>query len=162
MLEIVEQAIDTERVEEMIFQRRLDYGEKSVLERSLDVRRYAVGEMIIGQGDVPQGLFFLKKGIVNMYVQSQSDSVCVGQLEEGAQIGDMAIFDGARASATVVAKQDCELYFMPRHTVIHLLTFKRDLARDIMMKTIRQLSGAIRHMNNFNSQAHQFIQEHVA
>ena len=58
MLEIVEQAIDTEWVEEMIFQRRLDYGEKSVLERSLDVRRYAVGEMIIGQGDVPQGLFF--------------------------------------------------------------------------------------------------------
>ena len=162
MLEVVKQEIDLEWLEEVIFQRRLDYGEKSVLERALEIRQYAGSEMIIEQGNEAQGLFFLKKGIVTMYVQSQMDSVCVGQLEEGAQLGDMALFDGSKASATVVAEQDCEVYFMPRHSVIHLMTFRRDLARDIMMKTIRQLSGAIRHMNNFNSQAHQFIQENAA
>jgi len=46
--------------------------------------------------------------------------------------------------------------------VIHLLTFRRDLSRDIMMKTIRQLSGALRRMNQFNAQAHHYIQEKAA
>lgn len=158
----VDHPIDIEWIEEFIIQRHLDYGEKSLLERAIEVREYQKGEVLISQGDVAQGLFFLKRGAVSMHVKGLADSVCVGRLEEGSQLGDMAIFDGIRASATVLADEDCDVYFLPRNTVIHLMTFRRDLSRDIMMKTIRQLSGALRHMNQFNAQAHQYIQEKAA
>lgn len=158
----VDQQVDIEWIEDFIIQRHLDYGEKALFERSIEIREYQQGEVIIEQGEVAQGLFFLKKGVVSMHVKGLSDSVCVGRMEEGAQLGDMALFDGVRASATVRADENCEVYFLPRNTVIHLLTFRRDLSRDIMMKTIRQLSGALRHMNQFNAQAHHYIQEKAA
>ena len=154
--------VDIEWMEDVIFRRLLDYGEKGLLERSIEIHRFTEGETIIEQGATAKGLFFLKKGAVLLYVDDDNERVCVGELATGAQLGDMAMFEGVKTSATVIAANDCEAYFLPKTSVIHLMTFRRELARDIMMKTIRQLSASIRHMNQFNAQAHHFIHEHVS
>jgi len=87
----VDQQVDVEWIEDFIIQRHLDYGEKALFERAIEIREYQQGEVIIEQGEVAQGLFFLKKGMVSMHVKGLNDSVCVGRMEEGAQLGDMAI-----------------------------------------------------------------------
>jgi len=141
--------LDITWLEEEVFFRPLEYGEKHVLEQSLEIRQYSKGETIITQGEPSSGLFFLKSGVVSLHINNDGRLVCIGRLQKNAQLGDMALFEGTKTSATVIAEQNCNIYFLSQQTMVHLMTFRRNMARDIMMRTIRQLSSSLRQMNKF-------------
>jgi len=152
------QQIDYEWLEEHVFHRTLEFGEKTVLEQMVRVEQYQKNDRIINEGETVDGLFLLREGAVAISHASHGENVRVGELHEGAQLGDMSLFDAGEASATVTALGDCTVFRLPSKAMAHLLAYRRDLARDIMVNTIRQLSSALRQMNQFNAYAHQFMQ----
>ncbi len=151
--------IDFDWLEEHVFHRTLEYGEKSVLEQMVRIEQYRKNDCIIREGEEVDGLFLLREGGVAISHASHGEKIRVGELHEGAQLGDMSLFDAGPASATVTALGDCVIFRLPAKAMAHLLAYRRELARDIMMNTIRQLSSALRQMNQFNAYAHQYMQQ---
>jgi len=149
--------IDYEWLEDHIFHRHLDTGEQNVLAQSIRISEFGKGDVLIEEGEHSDGLYLLYSGRAGVLHDSHGEKVKVSEVGEGTQLGDMAIFDDEPASATVTALEDCVAYKLPRQALGHLMAYRRDMAKDIMMNTIRQLAGIVRGMNGSNAYTQQYI-----
>lgn len=78
--------------------------------RKLVVRRtYAKGEVIISAGDVAAEVFCLARGVVSVKLELPSGRLKrLATLSSGMTFGEMAVIDGARRSAMVIADTEVE------------------------------------------------------
>lgn len=67
------------------------------------------GLVIIEQGEVGTDLYLIVEGTARV----QRDGVVIGHVGENSVIGEMALIDGQRRSATVIAETRCELLVVP-------------------------------------------------
>ena len=149
--------IDFEWLEDNMFHRHLDTSEQNVLTQSLRVVEFKKGDVLITEGEHCDGLYLLYSGRAGVLYDSHGEKVRVSEVGEGAQLGDMAIFDDEVSSATITALSDCVVYKFPRQALSHLMAYRHDMAKDIMMNTIRQLAGVVRGMNSSNAYSQQYI-----
>jgi len=149
--------IDYEWLEDHIFHRHLDTGEQNVLAQSIRISDFKKGDVLIEEGEHSDGLYLLYSGRAGVLHNSHGENVQVCEVGEGTQLGDMAIFDDELASATVTALAPCVAYKLSRQALGHLMAYRRDMAKDIMMNTIRQLAGIVRGMNSSNA----YTQQHI-
>ncbi len=150
--------IDFAWLEEHIFHRPLTADEKSALGSSIVSLEFGKNEEMLVEGDHADGLYLLRSGRANVLHDSHGQKVRVGEVTEGAQLGDMAIFDGEPYSTTITARGPCQIYKIPRKDLEALMAAHHDLAKDIMINTIRRLSGIVRGMNTSNAYSQQYIQ----
>jgi NTE family protein len=80
-----------------------------VLDR-LERRRFAAGSTVIAQGDAAQNMYVIEAGVAEIfYVDSEGVEHSVGRVLAGDTLGEMGLFTGQTASATVRAAVDLEL-----------------------------------------------------
>jgi CRP-like cAMP-binding protein len=144
-------------LEDHIFHRHLDVDEQNVLAQSIHISEFKKGDVLIEEGEHSDGLYLLYSGRAGVLHNSHGEKVRVSEVGESAQLGDMAIFDDEPSSATITARGECVAYKLPRQTLGNLMADHPDMAKDIMMNTIRQLAGIIRNMNSSNAYTQQYI-----
>ena len=86
------------------FLAQLEAADREELEASLVTRRYGPGEIIIGQTDEGNDVFFVLEGLAQATVYSEEGkAVAYRDIGEGAIFGELSAIDGAPRSATVSA-----------------------------------------------------------
>lgn len=115
------QTIITSLLRETILFKDLTPEELEMIEKIMNPRQFHAGETIFRQGDGGVGMYLIVNGSVNIYLDEVLETQEIRQslitrLSSGDFFGESAlVIDGGKRSATVVAKEDCELlgFFYP-------------------------------------------------
>ena len=74
-----------------------------------EARRFGRGERIIEEGAAGESMFVLVVGEAEVSVQRNGHTSQLALLQAGACFGEMSLLTGARRSATVTARDDCDV-----------------------------------------------------
>ena len=149
--------IDFNWLEDQIFHRHLSSEEKTALNQAIRIAEYGKGDVLMAEGERCDGLYLLRSGRAGVHHHSHGQQVRVGEVDEGAQLGDMAFFDDQPYSTTITARADCLVYKIPRLDLENIMEMYHALAKDVMLNTICRLSGIVRGMNTVNAYSQQYI-----
>lgn len=83
----------------------------------LNLLTFERGAVILREGDPGHSLYMLTSGTVKAFVRREGKQVPIAELEEGAFFGEMSILTGKPRTATIVAKEHCELLELDRATL---------------------------------------------
>jgi len=155
---VIMMTINMTWLEDNLFHRTLSYQEKEVLKGLIHIEMYHKGDLIIHENQHVDGLFILNTGRVALEHQKHAQAIRLATLEAGAQLGDMSLFNGGQASATVKALESCEIYHISQQSMQYMMKYRQDLTQDIMQNTIRSLAKAIRQMNDKQAYTQQYMQ----
>lgn len=106
---------------------------------------FAKNEVIFREGDIPDGVFLICNGAVDITKHKGKDEVRLARLGEGTIFGEMALIDNVRRSATVTAIEDTWCYQHNNTSFVKKLTELDPEIRDIfqdLVNTIRKKSEA--------------------
>lgn len=67
------------------------------------------GEQLFNEGDLSDGMYIIRKGEVSVYLNRKGSKVELAQLQAGAMIGEMALFENKPRSASAKAICACEI-----------------------------------------------------
>ncbi len=98
------------------------------------------GAVIFEQGELPAGVFVVRKGAVRLTIKSGTAEILMRIAHEGAVLGLPATLSGKPYSLTARAVHACELDFVERKDVVDLV--RRDPA--IGMQILQMLSDEVR------------------
>lgn len=99
-------------------------------ERTLKLRE---GETLFERGDAGDGCYWLRRGVLAVYVVSATgDQRILAILGPNAIVGELAMIDGMPRSASVRALRACELNFISRAAFTELLRRHPELYDDIV------------------------------
>ncbi|MDQ4098845.1 MAG: cyclic nucleotide-binding domain-containing protein [Actinomycetota bacterium] len=70
-----------------------------------DLKRLQAGDVLVGQGESGEDLYLLLDGVLQVEVENER----VGEVGPGAVIGERAVLEGGRRTATVRALTDCKV-----------------------------------------------------
>lgn len=108
------------------------------------------GEEIFHEGDPGDGLYLVRKGIVEISVRiNQKDKRVFTRVLPGEMFGEMAVIEEKPRSACAVVLEDASLYFISTQDFLRLV--KR--CPDVAMATMREVSSRLREFNT------QFLRE---
>lgn len=106
--------------------------------------RFAFGQSIIRQGDLPDGLYVLASGLArSVQMHESGEEVALGVLRPGDSFGERALLTGERRSATVRASSDVTLFRLEPAVFQALLRVYPDVGRSL------ELQSRARHLENF-------------
>ena len=103
----------------------------------LNLITFERGQVILREGDPGQSLFMLTAGTVKAFVRRDGKQVPIAELEEGAFFGEGSILTGKPRSATIVAKEHCELLELDRAT-LDSITQTHPHVRDVLQEFANQ------------------------
>lgn len=103
----------------------------------------AAGDDIITEGEKGDEFYVVLAGQVEVV---KGDEVLVS-LKAGAHLGEMAMIDNARRSATVRAKDDTNLLVMHREEFFGLIRSEPVIATKLLWSFVQVLSGRLRETN---------------
>jgi sulfate permease, SulP family len=121
-------------------------AELQELRRVLKSREFKAGEPICREGDPGDRMWLLVKGSVSvrLSVGDQRGSRRITSLTRGTVFGEMALIEGARRSASIVADEDVVCYELSGADFAILLRDKPALAATVMRNTARELARRLR------------------
>ncbi len=94
----------------------LDAEEFEALAMSLRYAPFARGEVVTRQGAEAHWLYLIEEGTVRICISEEGVEREVGRLGAGDAFGEMALLQGARREASVVAETDAECFRLERGT----------------------------------------------
>ena len=102
-------------------------------ERPIKLRE---GEILFERGDTGDGCYWLRRGVVAVYVASAAgEQRILAILGQNAIVGELAMIDGLPRSASVRALRDCELTFVSRAAFTDMLRRHPELG-NVIVKTL--------------------------
>ena len=101
----------------------MDPYERSKLADAFNERSVSAGDFIIREGEDGQELFLLQEGsaVATKTLQAGQEPTQVMEYAVGSYFGERALIKNEPRAANVVAKSDCVLVSMDRHSVKRLL-----------------------------------------
>jgi CRP/FNR family transcriptional regulator, cyclic AMP receptor protein len=91
------------------------------------------GETLFERGDIGDGCYWLRRGVLAVYVASAAgEQRILAILGQNAIVGELAMIDGLPRSASVRALRNCELTFVSRAAFADMLRQHPELYNDIM------------------------------
>jgi CRP/FNR family transcriptional regulator, cyclic AMP receptor protein len=91
------------------------------------------GETLFERGDIGDGCYWLRRGVLAVYVASATgEQRILAILGPNAIVGELAMIDGLPRSASVRALRDCELTFVSRAAFTDMLRRHPELYNDIV------------------------------
>jgi CRP/FNR family transcriptional regulator, cyclic AMP receptor protein len=101
------------------------------------------GEVLFRAGDVGDGCYRIRKGLVKVVVASQQgEERIISLLGPDAIVGELSMIDGGPRSASVVAIADCSLSFLSRAKFQTYIEAHPELTSYLMKTLARRLRGA--------------------
>jgi hypothetical protein len=101
------------------------------------------GEVLIREDQAAPSLFYLADG----HAAIQRDGVDVGELEEGALIGEATVLDGGEATGAVTLVTNARLWFVPAAALRAWLAANPDVAATLHEGFARALRGKLSNAN---------------
>ena len=111
----------------------------NIFKHDKNVQYFSAGETIFEQGELPELMFVIQEGEVDILVNGQVVETAV----TGGILGEMALVDDSPRSATAVAKTDCRLVPLDEKTFldhVHRTPF-------FALQVMRILTLRLRNMN---------------
>ena len=103
------------------------------------------GEVLFKEGEEGNYVFFVSKGIIDVYKKSASGGdVVIASLPKGLSVGEMAIIDACPRSATVKARTDVQLLVITRTGFNQILDNHPGVGIKILKGIARLLSNSLR------------------
>src|SRR5438067_5341741 len=123
---------------------QLSASDLTALEKIATERRFDPGQEIFKEGDVGDGLYCLKEGLVEISGNMEENSRQVfSRVEPGDIFGEMAVFEDKPRSASAVARNRSVVYFVGRDQMLELVSHSPALA----MLILREISNRLREFN---------------
>jgi SulP family sulfate permease len=133
-------------LEETDFLEGVSEQELAQLRQVLKLREFKPGNAICHEGEPGDKMWLLVKGSVSVRLNVDDSRVSrrIASLGRGTVFGEMALIDGARRSATIVADEDVSCYELNSDDFATLLRDKPYIAARIMRNTARELARRLR------------------
>ncbi len=120
--------------------RGLSTGEVREIVRVSEQRQVAPGDLLFAQGDEARALYMIQAGEFEVRAASAfADEVVLAHLGPGAVVGEMALLEGGRRSATVEALAESTVFELS-HQAFHTLRAKK---RHAAYKLIMNLAATL-------------------
>lgn len=104
---------------------------------------YRDGEMLCREGDKGDHMFIIQRGTVEVVTSNGGRETILGTLQEGAIIGEMALFEKEPRSATVRAVGDVTALTVDKKNLLRRVAEDPTLA----FRVIRNLSKRVRELS---------------
>lgn len=119
-------------------------GELAALREVVRQQAYRAGTEIFKEGDLGDGIYFVRDGEVEISALVSKESRKVfSKVGPGEMFGELAVIDNKPRSAWAVASRDTEVYFISREAAQELIVRSPVLALGLM----REISNRIREFN---------------
>ncbi len=106
---------------------------------------WGAGQIVFLEGAPSDGLYVILAGQVKIYKRdSHGQEVELARLAQGNFFGELALFDGAARSATVVTLEPCEFFVVGREDILRLVGESPRVA----LALLADMSGRIRSSND--------------
>lgn len=129
-------------------------GDDAVINRISELctrKKFKNGTAIINEGDYGDELFILLSGKINVAKQTlQNEPYTIITLNAdsgGIYVGEFALIDNDKRSATVIAETDCECLVIKREKFIQFGNKYPEVGLNITRAIARQLSVMLRRTN---------------
>ena len=114
------------------------------LRAATQTRRFPRGTEIFSQGDAGDGLYLVQSGLVNIVgAVTGNQRYVFARIGAGDFFGEMAVLEAKPRSASAVAAEDTEIYFIPRDVMLVLV----ERSPQISLKLLREISSRLREFN---------------
>lgn len=114
-------------------------------------RKYAVGELIFGEGDPCAGLYVVKSGNVRIFKSSAGGREQVLSIDgPGSSIAELPVFDGGNYPASATAVDDATLLFVSKQDFQALCVAHPQVALKVLRVVgarLRRLVGIIEELS---------------
>lgn len=141
-------AINYKWLEKKVFQRKLVAQDRKTLANTMTVEHFDCGDTIITENENGGSLYILKSGCVDVIIELEGELIKIVDLGEGSQFGDMSFIAEESASATIIARADCEAYRITRDAFSQLFVYHQSVAKDLTFSIMRNMSRNLKWMNS--------------
>jgi signal transduction histidine kinase len=119
-------------------------NELQALEQTVQLRGFKAGQQVFREGDPGDGFYVVQFGLVSISAAvHEQDRRVLSRIGPGDFFGEMALLDSEARSATAVAEQDTQAFFIARTDLIRLLEASPRLGLILM----REFSRRMREIN---------------
>lgn len=123
----------------------LDDGLLDELMNESRVRRFPKGQVLCHEGDPGDDLLLLERGRVKVCrFAAAGREVVLAEVEAPTAFGELALIDGSRRAATLIALTDVQIRILGRQSVISLLESRPQVG----MAMLRSLVAMVRSTND--------------
>ncbi|NVO29295.1 glutaminase A [Donghicola sp. C2-DW-16] len=119
----------------------------AVLEPAISTFQYAKGDKILSEGEEGRAIYLVAKGEVTVTGQTLNGAHSFASIGPGQTFGEMALMDGGKRSATVVAKSDAMVYALSVEEVFRLSQDRPRIEPTLLRNLVRNLSVRLRSAN---------------
>ena len=103
---------------------------------------YNAGEIIFNHGDLPEYLYIVEEGIIDIVLPAKGEEIILATLEPGSFFGELSVFDSQPRTATARATADASLICIPLTSIAALTNRSPTAARQFMSVIIHRLRTA--------------------
>jgi len=118
--------------------RQLNRTELQALRFIAQERQFTAGQEIFREGTPGDGVYFVKSGLVEISAGEDGRRV-FSRLGPGEVFGEMAVIEHRPRSATAVAAQATEVYFLPRGEMLTFIEHSPGLAFTLLQHISQRL-----------------------
>ena len=112
----------------------------SLLERC-PITEIAKDDILITEGDKHTECYLILSGVVRIHLGSPA-SEAISKLGVGESVGELALLDGKRASAFVIADEPCRLLVLREEIFWSLINASHNFARNLIILLSRRMRGS--------------------
>jgi CRP/FNR family cyclic AMP-dependent transcriptional regulator len=103
---------------------------------------YKAGETIFNHGDLPEHLYIVEEGTIDIVLPAKGEEIILATLEAGSFFGELSVFDSHPRTATARATADGSLICIPLTSIAALTNRSPTAARQFMSVIIHRLRTA--------------------
>ena len=103
---------------------------------------YKAGETIFNHGDLPEHLYIVEEGVIDIVLPAKGEEIILASLEAGSFFGELSVFDSHPRTATARATQAASLICIPLTSIAALTNRSPTAARQFMSVIIHRLRTA--------------------
>ena len=134
------------RIEDHAFLRGLSADELAAVQPLLQREEFRTGATICAQGDEGDRMWLLMNGSVSVRIATNDarGTRRLASIAQGTTVGEMALIEDAKRSATIVANEDVEAFMLSKVAYRGLLKLHPAIAAKLLANLLRELAARIR------------------
>ena len=109
--------------------------------------RTTEGQRLITEGEPQDALYLILKGILHVTSNVDGRAVLLASINEGDTLGEINIFDPAKASANVTSRGECLIWKLTRDDLESIFEADAQVANLVLKGLLTQVSARVRSMN---------------
>jgi uncharacterized membrane protein len=133
---------ETYQIENVPLFANLPLGQLETLRKDAVRQLYKAGETIFNHGDLPENLYIVEEGVIDIVLPAKGEELILATLEPGSFFGELSVFDSHPRTATARATADSSLICIPLASIAALTNRSPTAARQFMSVIIHRLRTA--------------------